>query len=168
MEAVNHTMPGAAIVQEHMVETHPGLVDDCYVKLFTGDDELADEIDPQYVININDLFDKEGQADKIKAAMGKTTWQAVHIPTIVVRCCDGGNTSRWSAMQIGMSFIAAYNMCAGEAAVADLAFAAKHAAAVQMAEMLPARRQVVLWGCRHRQTSQEDCPSVTALTWSRR
>ncbi len=140
MEAVNHTMPGAAIVQEHMVETHPGLVDDCYVKLFTGDDELADEIDSQYVININDLFDKEGQADKIKAAMGKTTWQAVHIPTIVVRCCDGGNTSRWSAMQIGMSFIAAYNMCAGEAAVADLAFAAKHAAAIQMAEMLPARR----------------------------
>jgi len=140
MEAVNHTMPGAAIVQEHMVETHPGLVDDCYVKLFTGDDELADEIDSQYVININDLFDKEGQADAIKAAMGNTTWQAVHIPTIVVRCCDGGNTSRWSAMQIGMSFIAAYNMCAGEAAVADLAFAAKHAAAVQMAEMLPARR----------------------------
>jgi len=39
-----------------------------------------------------------------------------------------------------MSFIAAYNMCAGEAAVADLAFAAKHAAAIQMAEMLPARR----------------------------
>ena len=140
MEAVNHTMPGAAIVQEHMVETHPGLVDDCYVKLFTGDDELADEIDPQYVININKLFDKEGQADKIKAAMGKTTWQAIHIPTIVVRCCDGGNTSRWSAMQLGMSYIAAYNMCAGEAAVADLAFAAKHAAAVQMAEMLPARR----------------------------
>jgi len=43
-------------------------------------------------------------------------------------------------MQIGMSFIAAYNMCAGEAAVADLAFAAKHAALVEMANMLPARR----------------------------
>ena len=140
MEAVNHTMPGAAIVQEHMCETHPGLVDDCYVKLFTGDDELADEIDPQYVININKLFDKEDQNEKLKAAIGKTTWQAVHIPTIVVRSCDGGNTSRWSAMQIGMSYIAAYNMCAGEAAVADLAFAAKHAAAIQMAEMLPARR----------------------------
>ncbi|MEA1869532.1 MAG: methyl-coenzyme M reductase subunit alpha, partial [Euryarchaeota archaeon] len=107
MEAVNHAMPGAALVQEHMVETHPGLVDDCYVKMFTGDDELADEIDSQYVININDLFDKEGQADELKAAIGKTTWQAVHIPTIVVRSCDGGNTSRWSAMQIGMSFIAA-------------------------------------------------------------
>jgi methyl-coenzyme M reductase alpha subunit len=43
-------------------------------------------------------------------------------------------------MQIGMSFIDAYKMCAGEAAVADLAFAAKHAALVEMADMLPARR----------------------------
>jgi methyl-coenzyme M reductase alpha subunit len=43
-------------------------------------------------------------------------------------------------MQIGMSFIAAYNMCAGEAAVADLAFAAKHASLVEMANFLPARR----------------------------
>ena len=60
-------------------------------------------------------------------------YQAIHIPTTVVRTCDGGATSRWSAMQIGMSFIAAYNLCAGEAAVADLAFAAKHAGVIQMA-----------------------------------
>jgi len=43
-------------------------------------------------------------------------------------------------MQIGMSFIGAYKMCAGEAAVADLAFAAKHAGVIQMGEILPARR----------------------------
>jgi methyl-coenzyme M reductase alpha subunit len=43
-------------------------------------------------------------------------------------------------MQIGMSFIGAYKMCAGEAAVADLAFAAKHAGVIQMADILPARR----------------------------
>jgi hypothetical protein len=48
--------------------------------------------------------------------------------------------SRWSAMQICMTFIDAYNMCAGKAAVADLAYAAKHAAVLQMSEMLPARR----------------------------
>jgi len=72
--------------------------------------------------------------------MGKTSWQAIHIPTIVSRTCDGGTTSRWSAMQLSMTFIDAYNMCAGEAAVADLAFAAKHAAVIQMGEMLPARR----------------------------
>jgi methyl-coenzyme M reductase alpha subunit len=139
LEILNHAMPGAAVVQEHMVETHPGLVDDCNVRVFTGDDALADEIDSQYLININKLFPAD-QAESIKAAMGKTTWQAIHVPTIVVRSCDGGTTSRWSAMQLCMTFIDAYNMCAGEAAVADLAYAAKHAAVLQMSEMLPARR----------------------------
>ena len=44
------------------------------------------------------------------------------------------------AMQVGMTFITAYNMCAGEAAVGELSFTAKHAALVEMGEMLPARR----------------------------
>jgi methyl-coenzyme M reductase alpha subunit len=139
LEILNHAMPGAAVVQEHMVETHPALVDDCNVRMFTGDDDLADEIDDQYLIDINKLFPAE-QAEELKAAMGKTSWQAIHIPTIVSRTCDGGTTSRWSAMQLSMTFIDAYNMCAGEAAVADLAFAAKHAAVIQMGDMLPARR----------------------------
>ncbi|MCK9327482.1 MAG: hypothetical protein M0P69_18460, partial [Bacteroidales bacterium] len=139
LETLNHAMPGGAVVQEMMVETHPALVDDCYVKIFTGDDSLADEIDKQLLININEQFTEE-QAAQIKASIGKTTWQAIHIPTVVSRCTDGGQTSRWAAMQIGMSFISAYNMCAGEAAVADLSFSAKHASLVSMGEMLPARR----------------------------
>ena len=139
LETLNHAMPGAAVVQEMMVETHPALVDDCYVKIFTGDDALADEIDSQYVININKMF-PEDQAEQLKKSIGKTTWQAIHIPTIVSRTTDGAQTSRWAAMQIGMSFISAYAMCAGEAAVADLSFSAKHASLVSMGEMLPARR----------------------------
>jgi len=139
LAVLNHAMPGAAVVQEHMVETHPMLTDDCFVKVFTGDDDLADSIDKQYVIDINKAFPKD-QAAALKKAIGKSLWQAVHIPTTVVRTCDGGTSSRWSAMQIGMSFIDAYKMCAGEAAVADLAFAAKHAALVEMANLLPARR----------------------------
>jgi methyl-coenzyme M reductase alpha subunit len=139
LEILNHAMPGAAVVQEHMCETNPGLVDDCNVRVFTGDDALADEIDDQYVIDINKLFPAD-QAESIKASIGKTTWQAIHIPTIVSRTCDGGTASRWSAMQLCMTFIDAYNMCAGEAAVADLAYAAKHAALLQMSDMLPARR----------------------------
>jgi methyl-coenzyme M reductase alpha subunit len=139
LHVLNHAMPGAAVVQEHMVETHPGLVDDCYVKVFTGDDEMADDLEPQFVIPIDKLFPAKS-AEALKAAVGKSMWQAIHIPTIVSRTCDGGTTSRWSAMQLGMTFIGAYHMCAGEAAVADLAFAAKHAAAIQMAEILPARR----------------------------
>ncbi|MBP2029127.1 methyl-coenzyme M reductase alpha subunit [Methanohalophilus levihalophilus] len=139
LETLNHALPGGAVVQEHMVETHPALVDDCYVKVFTGDDELADEIDDQFLIDINKQFPAE-QAEQLKAAIGKTTWQAAHIPTIVTRTTDGGQTSRWVAMQIGMSYISAYGMCAGEAAVADLSFAAKHAGVVNMGDMLPARR----------------------------
>ena len=139
LHILNHAMPGAAVVQEHMVETHPGLVDDCYVKVFTGDDEMADDIEPQFLIDINKLFSEE-QAEGLKAEVGKSMYQAIHIPTIVSRTCDGGTTSRWSAMQIGMSFIAAYRMCAGEAAVADLSYAAKHAGVVQMGSLLPARR----------------------------
>ena len=139
LHILNHAMPGAAVVQEHMVETHPGLVDDCYVKVFTGDDEMADDIEPQFLINVEKLFPAE-QAEVLKKNVGKSMYQAIHIPTTVSRTCDGGTTSRWSAMQIGMSFIAAYRMCAGEAAVADLSFAAKHAGVVQMASHLPARR----------------------------
>jgi len=139
LHVLNHAMPGGAVVQEHMVETHPALVDDCYVKVFTGDDEMADDLEPQFVLNLDKLFPAK-QAAALKAAVGKSMWQAVHIPTTVSRTCDGGTTSRWSAMQIGMSFIGAYHMCAGEAAVADLAFAAKHAGVIQMADILPARR----------------------------
>ncbi|MBT8508080.1 methyl-coenzyme M reductase subunit alpha [Methanomicrobiaceae archaeon CYW5] len=139
LHILNHAMPGAAVVQEHMVETHPGLVDDCYVKVFTGDDAMADDIEPQFLINIEKLFPAE-QAEVLKKEVGKSMYQAIHIPTTVSRTCDGGTTSRWSAMQIGMSFIAAYRMCAGEAAVADLSYAAKHAGVSQMASILPARR----------------------------
>ncbi|MDW7726733.1 MAG: coenzyme-B sulfoethylthiotransferase subunit alpha [Candidatus Methanoperedens sp.] len=139
LEVLNHAMPGAAIVQEHMVETHPALVDDCYVKVFTGDETLQDEIDKQFVINIDKEF-PSAQAAQIKKAMGKSSWQAVHIPTIVTRTEDGPGTSRWMAMQVGMTFISAYHMCAGEAAVGELAFTAKHAGLVEMSEMIPARR----------------------------
>lgn len=139
LHILNHAMPGGAVVQEHMVETHPGLVDDCYVKVFTGDDEMADSIEKQFVLDIDKLFTPE-HAAVLKKNVGKSIYQAIHIPTIVSRTCDGGTTSRWSAMQIGMSFIAAYRMCAGEAAVADLSFAAKHAGVIQMSTHLPARR----------------------------
>ncbi|MDD1729242.1 MAG: coenzyme-B sulfoethylthiotransferase subunit alpha [Methanospirillum sp.] len=139
LHILNHALPGGAVVQEHMVETNPGLVDDCYVKIFTGDDEVADQIEPQYLLNIEKLFPKK-QAEMLKVEVGKSMYQAIHVPTIVGRVCDGGTTSRWSAMQIGMSFIAAYRTCAGEAAVADLSYAAKHAGVIQMGSHLPARR----------------------------
>jgi len=139
LETVNHAMPGAAVVQEHMVETNPSLVYDSYVKIFTGNDDIADEIDPAYVININKMF-PDDQAEALKAEVGDAMWQVVRIPTIVSRTCDGGTTSRWSAMQIGMSMISAYKQAAGEAATGDFAYAAKHAEVVHMGSYLPVRR----------------------------
>ena len=139
LETVNHAMPGAAVVQEHMVETHPALVADSYVKVFTGNDEIADEIDPAFVIDINKQF-PEDQAETLKAEVGDGIWQVVRIPTIVSRTCDGATTSRWSAMQIGMSMISAYKQAAGEAATGDFAYAAKHAEVIHMGTYLPVRR----------------------------
>ncbi len=139
METINHALPGGAVVQEHMVEVHPGLVGDCYAKLFTGDDNLADELDSRFLIDINQEF-PEDQAKMLKDYIGNKTYQISRVPSLVVRTCDGGTVSRWSAMQIGMSFIAAYKLCAGEAAIADFSYAAKHADVIEMGSILPARR----------------------------
>lgn len=139
MEVINHALPGGAVVQEHMVEIHPGLVWDSYAKIFTGDDDLADEIDKKFLIDINKLFPEE-QAEQLKAAIGKKTYQVSRVPTLAGRVCDGGTIARWSAMQIGMSFITTYKLCAGEAAIADFAYAAKHADVIVMGTALPARR----------------------------
>ena len=139
LETVYHAMPGAAVVQEHMVETNPYLVADSYVKVFTGNDEVADEIDPAFVLDINKEF-PEDQAEVLKNEVGDGIWQVVRIPTIVSRTCDGGTTSRWSAMQIGMSMISAYKQAAGEAATGDFAYAAKHAEVIHMGTYLPVRR----------------------------
>lgn len=140
LEVLNHTMPGAAVVQEHMVETHPALVSDCYVKIFTGNDELADQVDKRFVININKLFPKDMGA-ALKKAIGNRVWQAVRAPSIVGRVCDGGTISRWSAMQISMAMICTYKLMAGESASGEFAYAAKHAEVIEMGTMTPWRRQ---------------------------
>lgn len=139
METINHALPGGAVVQEHMVEVHPGLAADCYAKIFTGNDELADELDKRVLIDINKQFPEE-QAEMLKSYIGNKTYQVSRVPTLVVRTCDGGTVSRWSAMQIGMSFISAYKLCAGEAAIADFSYAAKHADVISMGSILPSRR----------------------------
>jgi len=139
LETVNHAMPGGAVVQEHMAEVSPALSEDCYVKVFSGDDELISQIDKRFVIDINEKF-PEDQAKQLKDAIGKSLYQSVRVPTLVGRVCDGGTISRWSAMQISMSFISAYRLAAGEAAIADFAYASKHASVVTMGTMMPARR----------------------------
>ncbi|TDA25962.1 MAG: coenzyme-B sulfoethylthiotransferase subunit alpha [Archaeoglobi archaeon] len=139
LEVVNHALPGGAVVQEHMVEIHPALVADSYVKVFTGNDELADQIDKRFLIDINKQFPPE-QAEALKKAIGKSLYQVTRVPIIVGRAADGGTISRWSAMQISMAMIASYKLMAGEAAIAEFAYAAKHAEVIQMATLTPWRR----------------------------
>lgn len=139
MHTINHALSGGTVVQEHMVEVHPGLVGDCYAKIFTGDDSLADELDKRFLVDINNEFPEE-HAEMLKSYIGPKTYQIIRVPTMVVRTCDGGTVSRWSAMQIGMSFISAYKLCAGEAAIADFSYAAKHADVIEMGTFLPAKR----------------------------
>ncbi|MCP8322723.1 MAG: coenzyme-B sulfoethylthiotransferase subunit alpha [Candidatus Methylarchaceae archaeon HK02M2] len=139
LEVLNHALPGGAVIQEHMVEINPNLVSDCYVKIFTGDDELVDRLDKRFLININELF-PPNQSEKLKKAIGKRIYQVLRMPTIVGHLCDGGTMSRWAAMQISMSMISSYRLMAGEAAVAEFAYAAKHAEVIPMATLTPWRR----------------------------
>ncbi len=145
LEVVNHALPGGATIQEHMVETKPALVSDSYSKVFTGDDDLADAIDRRFLLDINKEFpagwEKPGeQAEQLKGAIGKKLWSIMRMPTIVGRQSDGGTMYRWVGMQVGMSFINAYKMCAGESATGEFAFMAKHASVVMMANYMPVRR----------------------------
>ncbi|WGI16697.1 coenzyme-B sulfoethylthiotransferase subunit alpha [Methanonatronarchaeum sp. AMET-Sl] len=139
LEVFNHTQPGGAVVQEHMAECNPGVTGDAYVKVFTGNDELADEIDDELLIDINENF-PEDQAEQLKEAVGDSLWQAIRAPTIVTRVMDGATIRRWAAMQSSMAFISSYSLCAGEAAIADFAYASKHSKVINMASAMPRRR----------------------------
>ncbi|MFQ6072097.1 MAG: coenzyme-B sulfoethylthiotransferase subunit alpha [Methanosarcinales archaeon] len=139
LEVLNHAMKGNAVLQESMAKIDQNLVRDGYVKIFTGDDELASEIDKKFLIDINKEFD-EVKAAQIKSAIGKTTWHAIHLPTIVGRVCDGESTCRWTAIQIVMALVSAYRLPPGNAAVAELAYTTKHASLVEMGEMASPRR----------------------------
>lgn len=145
LEVINHALPGAATIQEHMVETKPALVYDSYAKAFTGDDDLADALDRRMILDINKEFpagwEKPGeQAEQLKGAIGKKLWHVLWMPTVVGRMTDGGTMFRWVGMQVGMSFINAYKMCAGESATGEFAFMAKHASVVMMSNYMPVRR----------------------------
>ena len=145
LEVLNHALPGGAVIQEHMVETKPMLVNDCYAKVFTGDDDLVDALDRRFVLDINKEFaagwEKPGeQADQLKEAIGKKIWQVLWMPTVAGRMTDGGTMFRWVGMQVGMTMINAYKLCAGESVTGEFAYYAKHAAVVKLSNYMPVKR----------------------------
>ncbi|OFV67773.1 MAG: methyl coenzyme M reductase subunit alpha [Candidatus Syntrophoarchaeum caldarius] len=131
LETINHTMVGGAVTQEHMCEMHPGPCADGYVKIFTGNDEVASSLDSRFVIDINKEFTPE-KAAKLKEGVGDSLWQVSRVPTHALRTMDGAIIHRWNAMGQTMAFIASYHLCAGEAAISDFAYAAKHAQYIWM------------------------------------
>ncbi|MHC1635267.1 MAG: coenzyme-B sulfoethylthiotransferase subunit alpha [Candidatus Methanospirareceae archaeon] len=126
METINHTIVGGAVAQEHMLEAHPGLSPDSYVKIFTGNDETADKLDKRFLLDINKEF-PEDKAKRLKEAIGSSIWQVSRLPTHALRSMDGAMVHRWNAMAQSMAFIASYRLCAGESTISDFAYSAKHA-----------------------------------------
>jgi methyl-coenzyme M reductase alpha subunit len=130
LESVQHTMAGGSVAQEHLGYINPECTKDCYVKVFTGSDELADNIDSKYLIDINKLFPDQ-QADQLKKVIGNKLYEVVRLPTMAVRAGCGGLARRWAALQKAMAFINAYNLT-GQAAMSDFVYGAKHADVVVM------------------------------------
>ena len=131
LHVLNHAMPGAAVVQEHMVETHPALVMTVMLRYSLVTTRWPTTSSRSSSSISTSSSRRRVQRHSRQQSANRCGRQSTSRPSLGT--CDGGTTSRWSAMQIGMSFIGAYHMCAGEAAVADLAFAAKHAGIIQMA-----------------------------------
>lgn len=132
LETCQHTISGGAVAQEHMAEINPGLTKDAYVKVITGSDEVKDNLDKRYLIDIDKLF-HPSRAQALKNAIGNTMFLVARVPTIAVRIGDGGIVYRWAAMQSSMAFISAYRLT-GESIISDIAFAAKSAQCIVMGE----------------------------------
>jgi methyl-coenzyme M reductase alpha subunit len=131
LECKNHSICGGALAQEHMAEIHPGMTKDAHTKLFTGNPELSDRIDPRFIIDI-DNFPPE-QAEKLRDGVGDHTYQVSRIPTIAVRIADGGIVSRWDNTSTTLALVTAYNLGGGYSAVSDLVLVAKHLQTVPLA-----------------------------------
>ena len=138
METLQHRLAGGAVIQEHMAEVHPGLTSDAIGKVFTGDDELADQFDRRFCINLNEEFHPE-RADALKVGVGEKLCLAVREPTLRIRNMDGAAIVRSAAQSTTMAFVATYRLT-GESVLSDIAFSTRHAQQVRMGETMWANR----------------------------
>lgn len=139
LECKNHSISGGALAQEHMAEIHPGMTKDAYTKLITGNEELSDQIDSRFLINIERGF-PASQADRLKEAIGNHTYQVSRIPTIAIRIADGGIVSRWDNTSTSLGLVTAYNLGGGYSAVSDLVLVAKHLQSIPIGTLTWPRR----------------------------
>ena len=124
VEVWNHTIGGAAAIQEHMFEIHPLLVKDSYVKLFCGDDSIVETLDKRIIIDINKLFPKD-KAVKLKKDLGNKIFAVARIPTIAVRNYGSAMTKRWVATTCLSALANVYGV-SGETAINTLVYTLRH------------------------------------------
>ncbi|MEM2125591.1 MAG: hypothetical protein QXQ53_04260 [Candidatus Methanosuratincola sp.] len=137
MEVWNHTIGGAAAVQEHMFEINPLLVRDGYVKLFSGDDKVVDLLDKRIVLDINRLFPQE-KADILKKAIGDKIFALARIPTIAVRNYGSAMTKRWVATTCLSAFANVYGI-SGETAINTLVYTLRHRTIIGIGDTIAVR-----------------------------
>ncbi len=124
MEALNHSIVGGALAQESLAEINPNMTKDGYAKIMTGNEELMDEIDKRFLIDIDDMYPEE-KAEKLKKKIGNHIFQVLRIPTIAVRIADGGIVHRWAGNQSALAFITTYGL-GGGSILAEFSFTIKH------------------------------------------
>ncbi|MCS7098195.1 MAG: hypothetical protein NZ922_04385 [Candidatus Methanomethyliaceae archaeon] len=137
IEVWNHTIGGAAAIQEHMFEIHPLLVKDSYVKLFSGNDELVSSLDGRIVLDINKLFKKD-KAEIIKRDIGNRIFAVARIPTIAVRNYGSAMTKRWVATTCLSAFANVYGI-SGETAINALVYTLRHQAIIGVGDTIAVR-----------------------------
>lgn len=137
MEVWNHTIGGAAAVQEHMFEINPLLVKDGYVKLFCGDDKISDLLDKRMVVDINRLFPAD-KAALLKKDLGDKIFALARIPTIAVRNYGSAMTKRWVATTCLSAFANVYGI-SGETAINTLVYTLRHRTVIGIGDTIAVR-----------------------------
>ena len=132
METLQHKLAGGAVLQEHMSEIHPGLTKDAFGKIFTGDDELAEQFDRRFKIDLNKDFHPK-RAEMLKVGIGNKLCCALHESTLRVRMMDGGAIVRSAAQGATMALVATYRLT-GESVLSDIAYSTRHAQQIRMGE----------------------------------
>lgn len=80
-----------------------------YARLFTGDEAFQEDIDEEFIINIDTLF-PANQAEQLKAAIGKTIWMVVYIPTHITMAGDQSLWDKRVAARIVDAFFRIYGI----------------------------------------------------------
>ncbi|MHC1595353.1 MAG: coenzyme-B sulfoethylthiotransferase subunit alpha [Candidatus Syntropharchaeales archaeon] len=134
METMQHVLAGGAVVQEHMAETHPGLVTDAYAKIITGNADLAEQFDRRWVMSIEKEF-HPSRAEPLHETIGNRLFNTIRTHTLRLRMTNGAAVIRSAAIAVTMSFVAAYKLT-GESVLSDISFATRHAQAIHMGQPL--------------------------------